>query len=268
VIYFATRGSGEDDSPGKRAEKPNVPGKDEPARKPAGEDIAAKPASPDAAAVTAANGQPLARAGEPTVHTALKPAVEAAPAEFAFPEDSGGKLLSRTLTPPAVLPPERTIGPEPRNVPRAIENPGLPASKEVASLPRLDSEPKRRPALPFFVAPEQTLDGHELPAGLPQSLQFPVGDRLKVPSISVEQPIDLPLMAQPLPDTATVSDPTHASSRDAVLSATMPARTVPAPFMIFGTPDPFENHDVVKIRGPGLGEELVPPATGSQTPRR
>src|SRR5262249_1901379 len=134
--YFATRGGGGDDSsstPGKPADKKDQIAVDVPT--PKSPVVANQTSGSEVVAEAPVSDQ--GAASKPVVRTAF-----AAPVEFSFPEDAGGQLLSRKLTPPALSPPDRTIGPRPRAVPRFLENPGLPANKEVASLPRLDAEPK------------------------------------------------------------------------------------------------------------------------------
>jgi hypothetical protein len=86
---------------------------------------------------------------------------------------------------------------------------------------------------------------------------FTVGDRLRVPSLDGNKSVDLPPMAQPLPDRAPVTDPTLSASREAVLSAAMPARKKPAPYLRVTLPDPFEHRDTVRLRTP-LGTEQGP----------
>jgi hypothetical protein len=106
-----------------------------------------------------------------------------------------------------------------------------------------------------------------VPVALPQAPPFAVGERLRVPSVDVEQPPALPPSAQPVPDRAAAADPTLAASRDAVLAVTMPGRKNPAPALRLTLPDPFENRDAVRLRAP-LGEEPVPDATPPRPPRR
>src|SRR5437763_15618166 len=106
-----------------------------------------------------------------------------------------------------------------------------------------------------------------MPVVIPPTPSFPVGKRLRVPSSDGEKPVDLPPTAQPLPDRAPVADPTLPSSREVVVSARMPDRKTPAPFLRFTLPDPFEHRDTVRLRTP-LGAEEVPVLSSVPPPRK
>ena len=84
-----------------------------------------------------------------------------------------------------------------------------------------------------------------------------MSERLRVPSVDVEKPVGLAPMARPLPDRGALADPTLPASRSAVLSAALPERSRPAPFVRLTLPDPFEHRDAVRLRSP-VGEEQVP----------
>ncbi|MBI1913645.1 MAG: hypothetical protein HYS12_02650 [Planctomycetes bacterium] len=186
---------------------------------------------------------------------------------FRFPDDEGGKLLARLLAPPENLPPLRTTEPRPRRGMKALENPAAPPPPQVVLLPRLTTEEPRRTLPPQLLTPELPLGGHEEPVVIPPPPSFLVGERLRVPSADGEKPVDLPPTAQPLPDRAPVADPTQSASREAVLSATMPARKSPAPFLRFLLPDPFEHRETVRLRTP-LGTEQVPILFSAPPPRQ
>ena len=185
---------------------------------------------------------------------------------FRFPDDEGGRLLSRLLAPPENLPPQRTTEPRRRPTPKPLENPA-PVPPQVVALPRLTTEGSRRTPLPQLVAPELPLGGHDTPVVIPTTPSFPVGERLRVSSIDVEQPSSLPPMAQPVPDKAAATDPALAASREVVLTGTMPERKNPAPFLRLALPDPFEHRDTVRLRS-SLGEEQVPLLFPTRPPQR
>jgi len=186
---------------------------------------------------------------------------------FRFPDDEGGKLLARLLAPPESLPPTRTTEPRQRRGVKTLPNLTAPPSPQVVVLPRLTAEEPRRTPAPQLLAPELPLGGHEEPVIIPPMPSFSVGERLRVPSSDVDKPVDLPPTAQPLADRASLADPTLPASREAVLSATMPGRKGPAPFLRFTLPDPFEHRDTVRLRTP-LGTEQGPVLLLAPPPRR
>jgi hypothetical protein len=190
---------------------------------------------------------------------------EPRPADFRLPDDSGGRLVLRVLTPPDRPPDREGSKPRPRRSPRAVENPNPPLPPQVASLPRLPEAGLRKP-LPQLVAPEPLFGLEEIIGALPQAVSFPAQERVRLASPDVSRPVDLPRMAQPLPDRGALTDPTADASLSAALSAPLPARGSPAPFQRFTLPDPFENHETVKLtKSPG--EEPLPD-TSSSPPRK
>jgi len=205
-----------------------------------------------------------AERGKSNIVARAKAEEETAP--FRFPDDEGGRLLSRLLAPPQNLPPQRTTEPRRRPTPKPVENPA-PSPPPVVLLPRLTTEGTPRTPPPQLLAPELPLGGHDTPVVIPTPPSFPVGERLRVPSIDVEQPSSLSPMAQPLPDRAAVADPTLPASREAILTATMPERKNPAPFLRLMLPDPFEHRDTVRFRK-SLGEEQVPVLFPTRPPQR
>ena len=181
---------------------------------------------------------------------------EQSPAEeFRLPNDPGGKLVLRTLSPPEMLPREREKL-KMKPAPRAIENPSLPLTPQVASLPRLGNPSPGRPLFPQTVAPE-ALFGHEESFGpLPHSITFPAMDRVKIMTPDVTVPVSLPRMAQPVLEKAVTADPTLDESKASILSAAMPARESQAPYQRFTLPDPFENHETGALAGTPIPEVL------------
>lgn len=89
--------------------------------------------------------------------------------------------------------------------------------------------------------------------------------RSRVPSPDVNQPIPLPILAQPLSDRASLEDPTTSASTAAALTAPMPPRTRKAPFVNRTLPDPYERRRTTI----SVPEEPIEIPLGSpQTPRR
>jgi hypothetical protein len=175
---------------------------------------------------------------------------------YRFPEDRGGRLLSRLLAPPERLPPLEGSGPVSRPVPKAIESPTLPLPAPAAPIRSLPASPGRGVLFPRLRTPEPALGGTTVTGSLPAVTTFSTGDLIRAPSIDVNQPVDLPLLSRPLPDRAPLTDPTLTVSRATALSAAPPARTEPAPYVRFTLPDPFENRDTVRLRMPNV--EAVP----------
>jgi hypothetical protein len=89
---------------------------------------------------------------------------------------------------------------------------------------------------------------------------------VKTPSVPVDQPIRLPVLAVPVPDRASLDDPTRDASLEAALVASPPDRSGPAPFLPPGASDPFENRETVKVRIPPA-EETTPVGARPQPPR-
>jgi hypothetical protein len=91
---------------------------------------------------------------------------------------------------------------------------------------------------------------------------LPAGGRIRVPSVDVHQPIPLPIRSQPVPDRASLEDPTAEISTAAARAAKMPSRKGKAPFLKWTLPDPYEHRRPQQITAP---PESAQPVTG--TPR-
>ena len=170
---------------------------------------------------------------------------------FRFPEDRGGQLLGKVL-----LPSEKTSSPPdsvttgPRRLPGSpsLEQPSVPLTPSRLDVPRLpsvrkESSPRLRP-LPDE-APLSTFRTDPQP---PQTQVLPAGERARVSGPDPIQPVVLPVLAQPLPERASLDDPGAEFSAATVQSATVPFRSTPAPFVRQNLPDPFENRDTVRLR--------------------
>jgi hypothetical protein len=94
-------------------------------------------------------------------------------------------------------------------------------------------------------------------------LSFPAGKRTRLPSVDVNQPLPLPLLAQPVPDRAPLDDATGEASHTAALAAAPPRRGTPAPFLRLGLPDPFEN----RLPPRATMEEVLPAPGPSRLPK-
>jgi hypothetical protein len=175
---------------------------------------------------------------------------------FAFPDDSGGQLLARMLSPgdPARLPPDAALEAKPRLRPAAIERPEIPLPPPrpgLPSLPLADRVSMRPRPLPEGMPFGQL----NLSSELPQRLELPPPYLVRQTGINSEEPPAPAVTARPLGDRVPLDDPTADSSAAAVIARSMPQRVAPAPFQRMNLPDPFEN------RGPARSVAPLPEPT-------
>ena len=74
-------------------------------------------------------------------------------------------------------------------------------------------------------------------------------------------PPDLPILGRPVPDRASLEDPTADTGNAAIVNKSNMPTLNPSAFQRFGLPDPFELADQVKPRVPATAEPLVVPVT-------
>jgi hypothetical protein len=82
----------------------------------------------------------------------------------------------------------------------------------------------------------------------PARIHLPEGELTRLPAIDTSRPLLLPPLAQPVPDRASLEDPTADYSARAVIGAILRPRTTPVPFLKLNLPDPFENAETVRLR--------------------
>ena len=87
---------------------------------------------------------------------------------------------------------------------------------------------------------------------------------MRVETVDVNQPVPLPILAQPLADRVPVDDPTTTASMVAALAAIPPPRSQPTPFVRLSLPDPFELAVTIRLRAPP--QEDPDPFTSSTRP--
>jgi hypothetical protein len=186
---------------------------------------------------------------------------------FAFPADSGGKLLAKELPPPQQVPsPEVPTRARPLPIfPRGFDRPELPLPPSLSDMAR---PPDTRTSV--VKRPHQILD-EPFPSGLerltlPETQVLPSGAGVRLPSPDATQPVPLPILAQPQIDRVSLDDPTVQASLAAALSELAPVRAYPAPFLRLALPDPFEHRETVRVRVP-LAEETTPVAAAPQRPK-
>jgi hypothetical protein len=196
----------------------------------------------------------------PTSANALETAAADEPASddtFAFPDDSGGKILSRILPPgaPERLPAAKT-GPLTRTRLKALEQPEATSNPPIPTLPKLP--PAKRTALhPHLPAEPTPLFDLREEIDTPRRPELPESERIRTPSRDVSLPIELPLQSRYSPDRAPTDDPTAEMSLEKALSQPQPLRTEQAPFVRINLPEPFENRASVRSSTPEPG--LVTP---------
>jgi hypothetical protein len=175
-----------------------------------------------------------------------------------------------------MLPPHRHAPPLPagfadqprRPAPlRLTQQADLPLPPNRAELPGPRLDPPTGSLRPRALPDDSSLTGHWPNPQLPERAELPDAARVRVPSARVNQPLELPLLAQALPDRALLTDPTLPISAAAALAGKVPPRTTPAPFQRVTLPDPFEHRQTVRLRKPPKEDE-VPAGQGSSRPAK
>src|SRR5207237_1114806 len=118
-----------------------------------------------------------------------------------------------------------------------VEAPSLPLPPAPFTLPHLPPAQGNKPLQPRLVLPE-TLGIAE--PDRPPAPPLQAGERIRMPSADVNQPIPLPILGQPLSDRAPIEDVTGEASSASAVAAPLPRRTQPTPFVKNNLPDPFE----------------------------
>jgi hypothetical protein len=184
---------------------------------------------------------------------------------FRLPDDHGGELLAKVLT-PEVRPATQDDLTGPRRFPRspAVETPAIPVPPGQADVVRLPRSNAGSTVRPGPLPEDLPLAGYHDTPPPPEPKTLLTGERVRVPSEDVNQPVPLPLLGQVTPDRAPLDAPTAEHSLAAAVAAQMPARTNPAPFVKLTVPDPFENRQTVRL--PAMPPEEVAPARVSRKP--
>jgi hypothetical protein len=194
------------------------------------------------------------------------PATQKTTAEFRFPGDRGGELLSKVLRPDT---PYRPV--QPRTEARrpaataAIDSPSLLPPPNPVTMPRLPATKANTTLAPRPSLPE-TLAGVLPDPSPPHALSLPPGELTRRPSVDVNHSIPVPVLGQPLPDRAPVEDVTTDASSAAAIAVSMPQRTHPAPFVKNNLPDPFEFRRPVVVP-PTPPDQPKPPEAAPRLPK-
>lgn len=177
-----------------------------------------------------------------------------------YPDDRAGKLLRELLSPTPRLPTLAAVPPEPRRMlpSRIIESPEPAIPSAQVMPPRARSEGQARPVFPRPLPEGLPLAHFQRDPLPPQRVDFPTGERVRVASRDVTEPVALPRLTVRPVDATPSDDPTAAASTAAALSAAPPQRVNPAPYLRLALPDPFEHRDVVRLPRPNT--DHLPPA--------
>lgn len=137
-------------------------------------------------------------------------------------------------------------GPMSRPGPRAIEEPAAPIPVYRGTPPAPDSAVAKvtLPANPRENTPLVQYRAQPKPPGV----ELPARPLVKLPSLDVESPIPLPILAKPQSDRVSLADPTLEASVAAALTPVTASRTTPVPFAAMNLPDPFEHSQAVRLR--------------------
>lgn len=172
-----------------------------------------------------------------------------------FPNDKGGKRLAELLSTAGSVAGQRDKRTTalPLAGPPALEHPDSQPPQTGPAPPlapaKLTSKPV--PVLPHSLAPEAPLTRSvQEPAGLPRREELPISPRVRIDSLDVEKAPPAPLLAQMVPDRASLDDPTRDVSGASALAIILPERSTPTPFLKFTLPDPFEHAQTVRLRTP------------------
>ncbi len=204
---------------------------------------------PDAKAVPTAPAPKTVATGVDAPNTQVakqdpKSPVEPADAgkAFAFPDDAGGKLLRGLLTPkaPAVAPDRVKVEPKARVMPAYLEG-GYIAVPDAANNPATLALPARRAITPMSLPEKIAPDFAPAVPQLPEVAKPEVGALHKQETRDPAKPAELPLLSRtPVPDRASLADPTVEFTAQSVVSVTLPLRTALAPFVKLTIPEPYE----------------------------
>jgi hypothetical protein len=92
----------------------------------------------------------------------------------------------------------------------------------------------------------------------PTAVQLPAQPLIRLPSLDVQTPLPIPILARPQKDRASLGDPAVEASLDAAMKRFTPRRDQPVPFTPLNLPDPFEHVRTGQLRNPPE-ENPMPP---------
>jgi hypothetical protein len=180
-----------------------------------------------------------------------KAAPLAAGGSFAFPADEGGKILGRILPPRSPTP--SPLGPLPAKPASEYRLPGYLASPDAAAAPasiapKLYPQPTRIGVRPTPLPERVPTDLALRELDRPESIVLPVGALAKIDALDVKKPADLPILARPSADRASLDDPTAEFTTRSVINNNLPLRVTLSMFVKLNLPDPFEHAGPAKVK--------------------
>lgn len=202
--------------------------------------------SPNLQPVAAAQEQPKPVAVKEQPKEAAKPA---AVGDFAFPTDEGGKILGRILPPkpPASLGPLPTKEPSERKLPAFLSNPDL-ATVPPTLAPLPYPQPPRAIVRPTAMPDRVPADLAQHDLDRPETIVLPVGALTKIDRLDLSKPAELPILARPTADRASLDDPTAEFTARSVINSNLPLRVGLSMFVRVNLPEPFENAAAAKVK--------------------
>ena len=206
-----------------------------------------------------ANHPAIPGAGAPAAKVAQTPSTPTEP--FRYPSDVGGKQVARALAPglpsAPVLPPTST--PRPRS--SSLDRGELPLPKASTELPRTPMVTSGKPIARPTPPPERVpLDLGQGAAINPASIPLTERPKLKAPSPPAPGAADLPPLARPMTERASLEDPTAEFTAVRVIRTPLPLPEVAGWFIRFTIPDPFELVEQLKGKTGTDAELGVTPA--------
>lgn len=181
----------------------------------------------------------------PVTDDLTKPTPTPKPADppVTLPSDTGGKAVAKALVVPPPLPPEAPAVKAPKPYSSVLDRGELP-------LPTVPPRPLASSGVPTTTAakPSPPAQGPLLsgfPGTLPEGKQ---SDRplLKAPAPTNPRATDVPVMAWPRQERASLDDPTADLSAVRVIETPLPIPVIQLPFLRAFIPNPFEFAEQLK----------------------
>jgi hypothetical protein len=193
--------------------------------------------------------------------------------EFPLPAGGEGKMLAKTLLPSDQVPrmtDDRTVVPKRHSVPSKLQTPEPTLPPAIATVPPSillgDNKKKGKTIQPILLERDSSPLRERIDMDRPAAMILPTGPKVVWPSLDVNQPILLPILARPVADRASLDDPSGEASRSAALASPVSDRMTPAPPLRLTLLDPFEHHNTVRLRMPP--PEISAPTGHSRPPAR
>lgn len=218
----------------------------------------------------------LAVAPEPAISKTEQPVPVVPPTEpstgqepasavaFEFPSDTAGKRLSQRLTPISIAMKgmDEPAQQRSRTLPEAIRNPTVSNSDTIRSLPRLPL-PAGRDVQPMALPERVPMQLTAPNAQLPDRTSLAHGPLTRAEGVDVRRPSEVPILARPVGDRASLDDPTREYSARFMVSDRLPLRSETTPFIRYTLPEPFEYSAsgktiVIPIENPNRSLSIIP----------